>query len=294
MLAENKERFKLIMKAFEVEAKAAEEAGTIGYMARAMVQATLPHKKVNGHEFKRRNGLFKLTILADSDIGLPYGSVPRLLLSWISTEAVRTKSRHLTLGRTLRGFMEELDLVPTGGRWGSITRLKDQMKRLFGASISCTYDNGNSWAIRNVTPINAADLWWNPAQPDQQTIFESTLTLSEHFFNEIITYPIPIDIRVLKALKRSPLAIDIYCWLTYRLSYLNKPTFIPWEMLQIQFGSNYATSEQGVRNFKKAFLREVRKIMIFYKQNNLEPLVKGLILNPGTSHIKKIIKPSLN
>lgn len=290
MLAENDQKIKIIKRAFEIEAKAAKEAGTIGYMARAMVQATMPHKKVNGNEFKRTNGLFKLTILSDSEIGLPYGSLPRLLLAWISTEAVRTKSRYLTLGRTLSSFMEELDLVPTGGRWGSITRLKNQMKRLFAASISCTYDNGGSWAIRNVTPISGADLWWNFKQPDQEAIFESTLTLSEHFFKEIIAYPIPVDMRVLKAVKRSPLAIDIYCWLTYRLSYLKKTTFISWEVLQTQFGSSYATNEQGIRNFKKAFLREVRKIILFYPEANLESLIEGLVLNPGISHIKKITK----
>lgn len=65
--------------------------------------------------------------------------------------------------------------------------------------------------------------------------------------------------RVLKDLKRSPLAIDIYCWLTYRLSYMRSITIIPWEVLQVQFGSNYATDQQGVRNFKRAFLRELKE-----------------------------------
>ncbi len=96
---------KLITKALEVEAEAAKEAGALGYMARALVQATMPHSKINGSEFKRTNGLFKLTILADSEIGLPYGSLPRLLLAWISTEAVRTKSRHLVLPNAIQNIL---------------------------------------------------------------------------------------------------------------------------------------------------------------------------------------------
>lgn len=283
----NKNIEKLITEVLAVESESAKEAGALGYMARALVQATLPHSKVKGSEFKRTNGLFKLTILTDSEIGLPYGSMPRLLLSWISTEAVRTKDKNLTLGRTLSSFMSELDLIPSGGRWGTITSLKEQMKRLFVSSISCTYDNGNNWAVRNITPISKADLWWDPKQPNQSTIFESTLTLNEDFFNEIVNNPVPIDMRVLKDLKRSPLAIDIYCWLTYRLSYLRIATTVPWEALQVQFGSNYATDSQGKRDFKKAFLRELKKVNLFYKEAKLDVLESGLKLMPSAPHIKK-------
>lgn len=279
---------KLVSEALAIEAEAAKEAGALGYMARAMIQATMPHSKISGNEFSRTNGLFTLTILASSKIGLPYGTIPRLLLAWISTEAVRKKERHLVLGRTLSAFMTELDLIPTGGRWGSITRLKDQMTRLFSASISCTYDNGNHWAIQNINPVSQANLWWNPKRPDQATLFESTLTLNEDFFKEITNNPIPIDIRALKALKRSPLALDIYCWLTYRLSYLKHSTTIPWTALQLQFGSDYATDRQGVRNFKKAFLRELKKVTLFYQQAKLDFLEEGLNLRLSATHIKKL------
>jgi hypothetical protein len=277
---------KLVSEILQMEAEEAKEAGALGYMARALVQATLPHKKIETNEFKRVNGLFKLTILADSEVGLPYGSIPRLILAWVSTEAVRTKNRHLVLGNTLSSFMETLDLMPTGGRWGSITLLKNQMKKLFSSSISCSYDNGSNWAIKNINPISQADLWWTPKQPNQASLFKSTLTLNEDFFNEVITNPIPIDMRALKALKKSPLSIDIYSWLTYRMSYLRDTTTIPWEVLQLQFGSNYATDAQGVRNFKKAFLRELKKVTLIYREAKLEDLQIGLNLKPSQTHIK--------
>jgi Plasmid encoded RepA protein len=101
---------KLITEALAIEKEEAITAGAIGYMARALIQATLPHSQIDGNEFKRHNGAFSLTILADSEIGLPYGSIPRLLISWITTEAVKTKGRELILGRTLSEFMLELDL----------------------------------------------------------------------------------------------------------------------------------------------------------------------------------------
>ena len=46
---------------------------------------------------------------------LPYGNLPRLLLAWVSTEAVRTQSRELVLGRSLSEFMRALGLEPVSG-----------------------------------------------------------------------------------------------------------------------------------------------------------------------------------
>ena len=272
---------KLITEALVIEAEEAKKAGKLGYMARALVQATLPHSKVNGSEFKRTNGAFRLTILADSEIGLPYGNIPRLLIAWISTEAVKTKKRELILGNTLSEFMRQLGLVPTGGRRGTITRFKDQVKRLLASSISCTYDDGTNWAIKNVRPVTNANLWWELKNPNQASIFESTLVLSEEFFNEIISNPIPIDMRALKTIKRSPMAIDIYCWLTYRVSYLKKTSYIPWKGLQVQFGADYDRN----RDFKKYFLSQLKIVTTVYQEIKFDINDANLILKPSKPHI---------
>ncbi len=95
----------LINQALAIEDEQAQDAGALGYLARAMVQATLPHRAVKGNEFIRVNGNYSLTIMAPSNIGLPYGVIPRLMLTWLTTEAVRTKSRELELGDSLSGFM---------------------------------------------------------------------------------------------------------------------------------------------------------------------------------------------
>jgi len=250
----------LIEHALAIETREAKEAGALGYMGRALVQATMPHRKVGGNEFVRTNGAFTLTMLAPSNVGLPYGSIPRLLMAWITTEAVRTKQQELILGNSLSKFMKQLDLVPTGGRWGSITRLKEQMKRLFTASISCIYNDQSRASGINMQVTEEYTLWWEPKQPEQSTLWESVIILNKRFFDEIITSPIPLDMDALKALKRSPMALDIYCWLTYRMSYLKKNIEIPWPALQTQFGSNYAQNTQGTRNFKRHFLQELTKV----------------------------------
>jgi len=271
----------LITEALAIEAEEAKDAGALGFMARAMVQATLPHKQVAGNEFTRTNGNFSLTLLAPSKIGLPYGSIPRLLLSWITTEAVKTRERELELGHSLSQFMGELGLVPTGGRWGSITRLKNQMQRLFASSVTCTYDDGVTWALESVKPVDSARLWWEPRNPDQTALWKSIITLGERFYQEIIRAPVPVDMRALRALKRSPLALDVYLWLTYRMFYLRKPTMVRWETLSYQFGADYKV----LRQFKAAFLRELKKVTLIYSEVRVRPEVTGLLIAPSKPHI---------
>lgn len=273
---------KLITEALVIEAEEASKAGALGFMARAMVQATLPHKKVEGSEFSRTNGNFTLSMLAPSKVGLPYGSIPRLLLSWITTEAVQTKQRELELGDSLSGFMRELGMMPTGGRWGSITRLKDQMTRLFASSVTLTYDDGKTWALESVKPVDSARLWWSPKDPAQAALWKSTITLGERFYDEITNAPVPIDMRALKALKKSPMALDVYLWLTYRMFYLRKSTTIPWPALMGQFGAGYAEPW----HFKAAFMRELKKVQLVYPEAKLEDGQRGLILLPSRPHVQ--------
>ena len=276
---------KLITESLAIEAEEAKSADAIGFMARAMVQATLPHKKTDGNEFTRTNGNFSLTLMAPAKIGLPYGSYPRLLLSWLTTEAVRTKERELILGESLSKFMAELGLVPTGGRWGSITQLKNQMKRLFSSYVTCSYDD-ESFNLRNMTPVERADLWWSPKTPEQAALWKSSVLLGQNFFDEITNHPVPIDLRALKALKKSPMALDIYMWLTYRMFYLRKPTPLRWASLQAQFGADFSDSKAGRQGFRRGFTHALKKVQVIYPDAKVEPADGGILLLPSKPHIR--------
>lgn len=284
----------LLAEAVAMEEEAAKEAGTLGYMARALVQATLPHRDPGlVPVWGRRNGNFSLVIQPGMDLGkkgeainfgIPYGSKPRLILAWITTEAVRTKERTLVLGDSLSHFMTDLGLVKmTGGKNGSITALKDQMKRLFTAKIACHYTDKDRDAGKSFQIADEYDLWWNPQNPAQGGLWQSTVSLSETFFKEVTEKPIPIDMRALKALKRSPMALDLYCWLTYRLSYVKTPTMIPWVLLQEQFGADYNRED----NFKAAFLDAMKKVQMFYPEARVQPRGVGFQLLPSKIHIPR-------
>lgn len=275
---------KLIAESIALEKEEVENNGVVNYMARALVQACMPHKKPEEYYFKRRNGNYSLVMTSNPDIGLPYGSIPRLIMIWITTEVVKKKSRELVLGRSLNSFMSELGIPRTGAY---IERFKDQTKRLFSCSISCTYDDGDTWQIENVRTVKRASLTWSPQKSDDTNTNESILLLDKDFYEEILSKPVPIDLNVIKKLKNSSLALDIYCWLTYRMSYLKKMTPIPWESLHNQFGSNYAQDKSGRYAFKKKFTTQMLKILALYPDANVEKDSKGLVLYPSKTHIKK-------
>jgi hypothetical protein len=282
-----KDLHQLITESLAIEADASKDAGTIGFISRALTQATLPHRSVAGNEFTRCNGYFTLSIMSPSRIGLPYGVIPRLILAWVTSEAVRIRSPELELGPSLSHFMRELGMVPTGGRWGSILRLREQMVRLFASSVTCIYEDDHRTGIYGVKIIQDARLWWDPKSPEQIPLWNSTLTLGLDFYNEIIANPIPVDMNALKALKKSPMALDIYCWLTYRLSYLNRTAEIPWEALATQFGADYGR----IIDFKNNFTKQLDKVLKFYPQAQVAEGQRGLVLKPSRTHVARAGKP---
>lgn len=272
-----------------VEEKSALDSGDLGFMARAMTLCTLPHSDPKEQEFIRKNGNYTMTMLAPKAIGLPYGSIPRLLLAWISSEATKTGNRVLVLGGSLSKFMRELGLSPTGGEKGDITRLREQMKRLFSCSIHCNYSSSNNDTGMTFHFVDDYSIWWQPQVEEHAGTWQSTLTLSERFFKEITQSPIPIDIRALKALKRSPMALDLYVWLTFRTSYLKKSTLITWKQLQMQFGAEYAR----IDNFKMKFNDAKRKVLIIYPEAKIQSTLNGILISPSEPHISKFRRKKL-
>jgi hypothetical protein len=273
----------LVRASAEIMGADAAEAGEVGFMARLLIQATLPHSRPTENEHTRTNGHLTVRMMAPRDVGLPYGTYPRLLLAWVTTEAARTKSPDLVLGVSLSDFMAQIGMLPTGGRWGSVTRLRDHMRRLFSATISWTYSAGGAWLHTNVAPVESARLWWDPKSPDQSNLWESTVRLSRTFFEEITKRPVPLDMRALRELarERSPLALDLYTWLTYRMSYLREPTEIGWASLRMQFGADYAS----VHEFRRKFLEKLRRVKQLYPAAKVAPAEGGLTLWPSPTHV---------
>lgn len=268
------------------EIEQAKEAGETGYMARAFVLSTLPHRRLEESVFARENGFFRLVMMSDPKTGLPFGTIPRLLLSYVTTEAVRTRSLEVELGSNLSEFLRRLGMVPTGGRWGSITRVKTQAERLFSCAVTCRYEGDGHIGIKNVSPVSEAHLAWDLKRPDQASLWRSTVRLSDDFGREIMYHPVPYQVQALRALTSSSMAMDLYLWISYRNSYIKRPSHIPWEALQMQFGAGYPFTAQGKRNFKRKLLGALKKVCEVYPDaSKLRPETSHLFFVPGRPHI---------
>ncbi len=273
--------------ALQREQESVQEAGMLGYQARLLVQCSLPYRQQLVHEWTRRNGGLKLSVMTPQTIGLPYGAYPRLLLTWIATEAVRTKKRHLELRESLTRFMADLGINrhATGPQ---IRRFRNQVQRLFASTITTYSDptvEHQPFMVQTMTLADDMVLWWNPilSAPDAT----SYLVLSEKFYALLTERPVPVDLRVIQALKGSALALDIYSWLVYRLGYLKQSTTIPWEVLQVQFGGEYAMTRQGRYEFKRKFQIQLKAVLQLYSTAHVTADSQGITLQPSRLHITR-------
>lgn len=282
----------LIDEAMALGIEQARSAGATGYIAHFLAQATLPHTDPKTNYFERGTGKLTLSITAHPNHGVPYGGLPRLLLAWMCNEAVRTGSPELLLGRSQAEFLQKLDLY-NDGRY--IARVRDQSLRLVRSLISVSGTDGDGLGIENILIAKRAFFFWSSRDTEQSGLWDSSITLSTDFFESLTHAPVPIRMEALKALKKSPLAMDIYTWLVYRMFNLNVATSrggrkiarVPWAGLMMQFGAGYADTPKGLANFKTNFRLQLRKALLFYPEarNHIEETRDCLILTPARLHI---------
>ena len=219
---------------------------------------------------------------------LPFGNLPRLLLAWVCTEAVRTQSRELVLGSSLSEFMRKLDVYSSSGR--KYTRLRNQMWRLFNAHVRLVYEYEHGEASVSSSVADRTEFWWTERKPDHPVLWESKIRLGEDFFNEIIRHPVPLDMNTLTALKRCALGLDLYLWLTYRMFTLKRPLRLTWPQVYRQFGVDpaKASDNQTVQDFRYKVLRELKKIKLAWPDLNYSTARGLLILHPSAPAIAPV------
>ena len=261
----------------------------LGFMARLLALCSLPRTNPGDRlQYKRQNGPFKLVMVAGADNQLPFGNIPRLLMAWISTEAVRTQSRELVLGKSLYEFMRTLGMEDrSGSARGDRTRLRNQMRRLFGCSVTLIYEDTHGSRFVSSHIAESGEFWWNPKRPNEPMLWESKIELGAKFFHEIINHPVPLDMNILKALKRCALGLDLYLWITYRTFALKRPLRITWRQLYQQFGTDPAKARDKriVKIFCRQSLRELKKIKTAWPGLNYTTAPGLLILLPSAPAI---------
>lgn len=257
----------------------------LGFMPRLFVLTTLPHCRPQGNRFKRVNGWQSLRMVAPPRIGLPYGVYPRLLLMFITTEALRKKSRQIHLGATPNDLARKLGLSVVSGPRGTVRRLEAQVRKL----------TSTTWNWRPVGPASHSATTHRTAPTVAPSLhalalrlglpgtnWRSSLLLHEDFFAEITSSAVPVDLRAVHQLKGSPLGLDLYTWLTHRMSYLRRPTLVPWKGLQAQLGADYARP----RDFRRTALARLEDVVGVYPTLRIRGEKEGVRLFPSPPHVR--------
>ena len=231
------------------------EANSLGFLSRVLVQTSLPHNEPSKklEYWFRQNGNTYLYVQQGIGfkkgrpykLGYPYGTYPRLVLIYLCTEAVRTQEPLIDLGNSMTGFMKELGLHGTG----DTAAFKEQTIRLVNANIRFGYDE-NVLLVKNANFAEEAVLWWDEKQPNQDSLFKNEILLNQKMFEDIKNHPVPLDMRIIQALKQSALDLDLYVWLTHRVTYLNGKTEISYQQLAKQTGSEYSDIKEYARKVR--------------------------------------------
>ena len=180
------------------------------FITKFLVQVTLPHRQPPGkpEAWQRRNGNFTLTIRPGlvqtkkgfERLGYPSGSIPRLLLLWMTREVLRKQSRRIQLGNSLPSFMEAIGLNPRNGSLKSIRsdrrRLQSQMNNLFRSQIMFGYVDPDRQAWKDLSVTTQGEIWWD-FYSDGLFLFDSWIELGEHFYESLLESPVPLSMSAL-------------------------------------------------------------------------------------------------
>jgi hypothetical protein len=250
----------------------------LSYYTPILIQCTLPHSDPKTRDWKKTNGDFSLIISSGVDenlipYGIPYGSFPRLVLAYIITRVIETGERRVDLSSHFSGFMREIGY--TGNHKGNSLagkRTRHQLIRLLRASITFQAKDDGHLAVLDVKVAPKFELWWDYKNPEQDSLWSSYIEISEDFRQAILQAPVPLRTDVLKTLRKSPLALDVYMWASYRLFIMDKTgqesIALSYGRLQEQFGTGIA--EEHYRQFRKEFKTAFRKVDTHWRTSNGE------------------------
>lgn len=110
-----------------------------------------------------------------------------------------------------------------------------------------------------------------------------TVKLSEGFFEQLKHHPVPLQESAIRAISNNSQALDIYCWLSYRLHALPGDCQISWPALYAQFGRSYAR----LRKFRENFLDSLKIALAVYPEADVTTTEQGLILRQSNPAVPK-------
>ncbi|WP_174247418.1 replication protein RepA [Acidisphaera sp. L21] len=264
----------------------ADEDSGLGFAYSGWAQCALPHKKIADDArwsitservlLVVEPGLRRINQTSELEpIGVPFGSHARLILLYLQTEALRTKSREVELGRSMRNWLERLN-VSYGGKTGQSVR--DQAERISRCRLTFHLTTGSEGSgLVNQNIVDRALFIDGDDKGGQGRLTLETAKLSEGFYEQLKKHPVPLEESAIRSLASNAPALDAYLWLAYRLHVLKSPKLVSWTALKGQFGTAYSK----LSSFKQNFTHTLAMATAVYPDAKLELLPDGVVLKPS-------------
>jgi hypothetical protein len=196
-------------------------------------------------------------------LGVPYGSLPRLVLIHIMTEAVQTKSRHIRLGETFTDWMRRMGFrtISYGPR-GSATLIKEQLDRLLACEWMIRWDHATDHGDHEfgIKEIKLTNEYVGVDRRNRSFLREIMMT--EPFFDHLRQHAVPLNETAIRQIRDSATALDLYTWLAYRLPRLDakRPTTLSWQQLAVHFGNDGRHIRKFRQTVRDAWERQVSAV----------------------------------
>lgn len=269
-----------------------EDLGT-GYIYSGWCQTALPHRRPADNATIWQLETDSMTLLVEPGVrmspegtplhvGVPFGAIARLILIYLQSEALRTGSRDVELGGSLRGFLGRLGIT-VGGKTTKLVR--EQAERISRCRLTFHAKRHGSSLLVNQNIVDVAMFLDDPAN-GQGSLFVEKARLGETFFNQLRRHAVPLDEAAIRHIRNSSMALDVYCWLAYRLHSLDAPKSITWAALAGQFGTGIKLR----KHFKPALLESLAMAQAVYRDAKIEVTETGLLLHPSAPPIRKQLK----
>lgn len=245
----------------------------------------LPHRRIGEAEWVRETAGLTLRVESGKDergtvVGIPYGSVARMILLYLQTEAVRTRSREVELGRSMNGWLTTMG-VNNGGKGYSQVREQSWRLSLCRLTFFSTSEEGRQ--ITNGSFVRNAILPSRPDDPNTQlSLWRERVVLDEAFYNSLVEHPLPVREAAIRGLAHRSMAIDIYVWLAYRLWQLKRAKRVPWPAFYAQFGAGFTR----LRAFRQHVREPLGLALSAYPEARVEVDDEaGLTLHPSPAPV---------
>lgn len=267
------------------------------YLHSIICQVGLPRRKVDGLEFERTCGNAGLYIRAGKlwdgeqfiQQPVPYGPMPRLILSYLNSEALKNNSPIIEVGKSATDFLKKLGKSPSGGNTGSYTSFRKQVLALSACNLTLGFNVNGKANTYDGKPIQQFEAWVNSSS-QKSTLWPNAIEFSQDYYQTLKMHAVPLRFEALRALAGSALAMDIYVMLAERLHRINKPSvMLYWKNLRDQFGQEYI-GPNASKNFKKSFIPAFRKAVLVYPAADVVLVKGGVLMRPSPPAVPKLNK----